>query len=832
MHIKRLRLEGFRFFKLKNIRYFDYVPEKQVQIIVGTSGSGKSSLIKQLSPLPASSDEFYRPGKKEIWIEYQNRQYYLASIFTEDRNMFIFEVDGENLNKGMTVTVYKELVEEHFSYRADIHAILTGAVYFHDMSPNERRTLFMRMNHEDYSFALSVFKKIKDRIKDYMLLLKQLQVRLGSEMEKIIPVEKVDTVKAEIENEKAILRELLNHRRSVTTVDANMAANNDSRLMAAMVSLESTLALLNTNKGFKDPTALEYSISSITETIRTLQAEFNSRCESAEKTKNILQQLKQNTNSNLTSAINELADLENKERKLLSMFKFRTPIDNPVAAETELNKAYDAIHHYVDLLNYLCKKYFSKEWTNAEWADLLQQIAEGNAAIRALEENIKAYDAKLASLAESAKADAIECPSCNHQWKLNYSEEEFKRLTTLRETALASLAAATKKLEAYQDFKNDFDKYWKCLDFAISFYKSPNLAASLKEIDETTPYLKDPVGFNCSLEFLRQDIELHKELVNLRQRKDATLALKKTLSGFANVSVEALEKSLAEDTERIQLLQALISNATAEKRTAESELQLYCRIIELYRSFLSIYQSRQQYYADDIDVQYRQAENEIIHHLQLSITSKDRMLSQAAMQQQNIATLTAEITQLQNKINLLKLAAKELSPTEGLIAKGMTSFINKFVENVNSFIAKHWLYPMEIIPIKIKSDEDFDLDYKFAVSVNDDLDNPTPDIANCSSGMKEIINIAFVAIIMQYLGLREFPIFLDEFAVKMDEAHRKAAYQIIEQLTDILGISQVFVVSHYENSYGSLSNSDLTVLCDANISIPSHLSYNTCLTIQ
>lgn len=832
MHIKRLRLEGFRFFKLKNIRYFDYVPEKQVQIIVGTSGSGKSSLIKQLSPLPASSDEFYRPGKKEIWIEYQNRQYYLASIFTEDRNMFIFEVDGENLNKGMTVTVYKELVEEHFSYRADIHAILTGAVYFHDMTPNERRTLFMRMNHEDYSFALSVFKKIKDRIKDYMLLLKQLQVRLGSEVEKIIPAEKVDSVKAEIENEKAILRELLNHRRSVTTVDANMAANNDSKLMAAMISLESTLALLSSNKCFLEPQTLEWMISSINDKIRTYQADFNSKCESAEKTRTLLQQVRQNTSTNLTTVINELQNLEKEEKRLLSMFKFKTPITNPASAEAELNKAYEALCHYVEELRQLNQKYPEKEWLNSDWAVLLQHIAEGNAAGRALEDNIKAFDAKLAALAENSKADAVECPSCNHQWKLNYSEEELNRLTKLKATAVADLAAVNKKLEALQLLKIDFEKYWKCLDFASSFYRSPSLEATLREIDTVTPYLKDPVGFSCSLEFLRQDISLHKELTTLKQKKEAAQAMKKTMSGFANVSAEALEKSLEEDTLQLQRLQVMISASTAEKRTVEADLALYRKIITLYQSFQSIYQSRQQYYADDIDVQYRQAENEIIHHLQLSITSKDRMLSQAAMQQQNIATLSAEITQLQNKINLLKLAAKELSPTEGLIAKGMTSFINKFVENVNSFIAKHWLYPMEIIPIKIKSDEDFDLDYKFAVSVNDDLDNPTPDIANCSSGMKEIINIAFVAIIMQYLGLREFPIFLDEFAVKMDEAHRKAAYQIIEQLTDILGISQVFVVSHYENSYGSLSNSDLTVLCDANISIPSHLSYNTCLTIQ
>jgi len=45
-----------------NIEKITYTPSEIVQIILGTNGCGKSSLLSQLTPLPANIKKDYREG--------------------------------------------------------------------------------------------------------------------------------------------------------------------------------------------------------------------------------------------------------------------------------------------------------------------------------------------------------------------------------------------------------------------------------------------------------------------------------------------------------------------------------------------------------------------------------------------------------------------------------------------------------------------------------------------------------------------------------------------------------------------------------------------------
>jgi len=80
---------------------------------------------------------------------------------------------------------------------------------------------------------------------------------------------------------------------------------------------------------------------------------------------------------------------------------------------------------------------------------------------------------------------------------------------------------------------------------------------------------------------------------------------------------------------------------------------------------------------------------------------------------------------------------------------------------------------------------------------------------------------------MEYLGLSDYPVFLDEFAVKMDAAHRTAAYGIIDYLVESSNFSQLFLISHYASGYSNLSNAEILVLCPSNITLPKHLVVNS-----
>ena len=72
MKIISLCLVGYRRFALNNIRTFTINPSEPIQMILGTNGSGKSSLIKELTPLPADSADYSSDGSKTIKILHHN----------------------------------------------------------------------------------------------------------------------------------------------------------------------------------------------------------------------------------------------------------------------------------------------------------------------------------------------------------------------------------------------------------------------------------------------------------------------------------------------------------------------------------------------------------------------------------------------------------------------------------------------------------------------------------------------------------------------------------------------------------------------------------------
>ncbi len=114
---------------------------------------------------------------------------------------------------------------------------------------------------------------------------------------------------------------------------------------------------------------------------------------------------------------------------------------------------------------------------------------------------------------------------------------------------------------------------------------------------------------------------------------------------------------------------------------------------------------------------------------------------------------------------LLELTEKALSPTEGLIAKSINGFINKFLTEMNAIINSVWSYEITLLPCQIS--EDNDLDYKFRVLI--DNNQEVEDVSMLSSSMKDIVDLSFRIIFMKYMHLEHMPLILDEFGITMDD---------------------------------------------------------------
>lgn len=194
-------LKGYHRIMLSAGDHIVIKPQEIVQLIVGTNGSGKSSLLAELSPLPAVSAHFAKGGFKRIHYTHRGSRYELTSDFKDGgAGHHDFICDGVELNTGHTGKAQAELARLHFGYTADLHALLTGQTRFTKMGPAKRREWIQRLSTVDYRYAIGVYSKLAKKARDTSGSLNRVNSRLTQEMNnlKMIEGDDVATMEARV----------------------------------------------------------------------------------------------------------------------------------------------------------------------------------------------------------------------------------------------------------------------------------------------------------------------------------------------------------------------------------------------------------------------------------------------------------------------------------------------------------------------------------------------------------------------------------------------------------------------------------------------------------
>ena len=71
MKITYLKLHGFKRFGLTGIRDIEIQPNNPILVVTGVNGAGKTSLLREMSPLPAVRTNYDKDGYKEIRISHE-----------------------------------------------------------------------------------------------------------------------------------------------------------------------------------------------------------------------------------------------------------------------------------------------------------------------------------------------------------------------------------------------------------------------------------------------------------------------------------------------------------------------------------------------------------------------------------------------------------------------------------------------------------------------------------------------------------------------------------------------------------------------------------------
>lgn len=234
MIITYVMLNSYTRIGLGAFKRFEYTPDSQyqLQMILGTNGSGKSSLMHEFWFLPANKDDYGIDGRKEIEAEWKGVTYRLVSDFVEGKHYF--SIDGVEMNEGGKIEMCRSLCEEHLKVTNEIRGLALGYEELVSMTPGRRRYWMVKLADSDFTYAMKVYDKIKSAHRDASGMIKRLKKRQVDESVKLADRNVVKELTADTHAIKKLIDEVYALRNAEAKPSAKW-----------QTELEATEALLN-----------------------------------------------------------------------------------------------------------------------------------------------------------------------------------------------------------------------------------------------------------------------------------------------------------------------------------------------------------------------------------------------------------------------------------------------------------------------------------------------------------------------------------------------------------------------------------------------------------
>lgn len=833
MFISRLELVNYKRMSGSGITRFVFTPDEQyaLQMVLGTNGSGKSSLMNEFWPLPGAESDFGTNGRKEIDIEYKGKFYELVSSF-EGKPRHEFKVDGVDLNDGGKIEMFRDLCKEHFGVTNEIRALALEKDPLTAMSPGRRRYWLVKLADTDFTYAMTAYKKLCDQHRDAQGAIKRLQKRLVDERIKLVAKETVDVLINEAKEIRDLIAEIYGLR--------NAEAKKGPEVLQVLEENGHDLERYGSEIDRLNVEMIETCGYSSREAMEDRRDEIKLEIHSTQQLQQHLftehSRVKKKYDVLVKAGTESIAELEFKRKAAEAQIEYERgyiALTN-VAIEHDpvqmANVLKDLFHDLYDKISSLPsnKGLYTREKAETNEA-VLSNVRR---SLNELQARISRLGADISHRRDHVQQDQLTCPKCSHSWSAKASETDLKNAETMLENLKQQQTELVEKEAVAAKYMKDYSEYAESYRAVTMMMRSaPMLRNYFNEIVQNNRLIDYPSSVAAELSTMQSDLEHHIVIAKNESIVKSTseqIELKKNLDADTLESIEA-ELNRLEETMGIQTKK--LGDLNSELRNVEQLIAHDKNIGVLHSKMLTAYGVQEEQLKGYIYSRYQELLWALIMNLQTQLARKEDALAQIQNQQQIVDEIQYQLDEAIMNERVAKMAHIALSPTSGAIAEGLHRFVNLFTARMNRVISSIWSYPLAILPFEMDEGQ-VDMDYKFPFTRND---NPVPakDVVEGSESMIDIFNFAFRMCALKQLGLGHLPLFLDEFEAAFDDIHRERAIYFVKKLLDEKAYGQIFMVSHYESNHGALSNLAQTcVLSKDNLLLPSDIIYNEHVTIN
>lgn len=816
--INVLELVGFRGLWLNRVKRFRLTTAAEISVILGRNGCGKSSVMRIMSPLAPSKDEFSENGYRIQEVESTKGRYRLKSYRVKSgmkHDIINLDTD-EQVLEAANNTVYDETIKDLFGYTREIHQLITGKVRLTGMSGAERKKWFSLLSESDLSFALGFYNQAKKMARTYSGVIEVTKRDISKLQVQILDT---DEEYAEVRNrldehlkESALIYDEL----VLTKADMTISEETLKAAVRDLEQLQSLIFAMDTEIPQDllgcDRVALlqEHGIANaMRDRNKKELAEIIVKLEQAKKLNIINCQDIQKRIDYLTERYNELR---------IDVFPELLEYINDVPL-------IDATISNIDIYRVALTDNIIELYGSWDYANLGESVLAAKLALDERQKQINIIQNRLLMIKERMdyidQAGDVDCTKCGHRFKPGVGEDEHERMheaeTRFAQKLVELQAEQTNAVENYErllQVQRSMDqvsyieqRYGKGPLTRILFNKLQDIGAFSgmgthaplwinQWIDEVT-ILRQMAGLNADISKAQSDLSI----VAAAQHDD--------YSGVEDKQ-QALEAELAQLNQRISAIDKTVNRLD----TVDHMLELAKRYEGELSERQANYQRQLSGMTENIRVQllleHQAALRELVEQTSNRLEEMDQIrrklvyLKDALVVQEQTYTATMQIV-------------KAMSPEEGILSKHLYQCINKITDLMTAFINAFWGYELRILPCDISDGE---LDYKFPMWAQDP-NNKVPDVNDGSTAQREVVDFVFMLTAYRALGLTKYPLFLDELGSGFDEGHREEMVRFIKGLLEQGQHSQVFMVSHNAETHFQLTQADMIVLDPTGITKPA-----------